>query len=472
MVWESMQTVGRTILVGSPPDGAVDGGIVPALAPGQNVQSNALYCLRPAAIWAFLKRQPASYWFVLIYLFFEYVRPQQIYAPILGPPYARIAIILAFASFLMERRRLRFGTPELLIAVFSLIVLASSLTAFDPTTSYNNLLSYFAWVMIYLLIANAVDTEDRFLVFTLSFLLYSFKMSQFGVRSWAEDGFMYRDWGTTGAPGFFQNSGEFGIQMCVFLPLIIAFIEGLGKQWSRWMRWAAWCVAGSAVIGIVASSSRGAFIGCGAVLLWLLLRSRQRMRALITSLALVSLVYAITPSEMKARFEDMGNDKTSVSRTTYWRHGLEIMRDYPIFGIGYANWPKYYAVNYGIRTEPHNIFIQAGAELGYTGLVAFIALIGCTFFTNRRTRQLAKQRPENTRFILFMAHGLDGALIGFVASGFFVTVLYYPYFWVNFAMTVALHNAAKTKLIVATAPMTSRMSPRRPPAHLPIRGSS
>jgi hypothetical protein len=45
-----------------------------------------------------------------------------------------------------------------------------------------------------------------------------------------------------------------------------------------------------------------------------------------------------------------------------------------------------------------------------------------------------------------MAHGLDAALWGYLASGFFVTVLYYPFFWINFAMTVALHRAALNKV--------------------------
>ena len=45
-----------------------------------------------------------------------------------------------------------------------------------------------------------------------------------------------------------------------------------------------------------------------------------------------------------------------------------------------------------------------------------------------------------------MSHGLDAALIGYLACGFFVTVLYYPFFWINLAMTVALHNAAVNKL--------------------------
>ena len=41
-----------------------------------------------------------------------------------------------------------------------------------------------------------------------------------------------------------------------------------------------------------------------------------------------------------------------------------------------------------------------------------------------------------------MADGLDAALISYLACGFFVTVLFYPFFWINLAMTVALHNAA------------------------------
>jgi putative inorganic carbon (hco3(-)) transporter len=440
--------------------------------PSERELLRKLRALHPTAIWSFLKLQPVSFWLVSIYLFFEYVRPQQIYTPILGPPYARIAIILALISFFLERRRLRFRTPELLLTVFSVVILASCVTAFDPGTSYAKLSNYFAWVIIYLLIANAVDTEGRFLVFTLSFLLYSFKMSQFGVRSWAQDGFIFRDWGTTGAPGFFQNSGEFGIQMCVFLPLTIAFIQGLGKDWPRWMRWAAWGVAASAVVGIVASSSRGAFIGCGAVVLWLLVRSRRRIRAFIVVAAVVAVVYAITPAEMKARFQGMGDDKTSISRTNYWKHGLEMMRDYPILGIGYANWPKYYAVNYGLRALPHNVFIEAGAELGYTGLAAFIALMGCTFFVNGRTRELAKLQGDDGRFVFFMAHGLDGALIGFIASGFFVTVLYYPFFWINFAMTVALNNAAHKKATIAPSAPASQSGRWHAGVQLTVREAS
>jgi len=328
---------------------------------------NELYSLSPRVIWGALKRQPASFWFVCIYLFFEYVRPQQVYKPIEVLPYARITIILALVSFLLERRRLHFRMFEILLTIFSVIVVASSVTAFDSGLSYEKLPDFLSWVLIYLLIANTVDTEERFLIFMLSFLLYSFKMSQFGTRSWAQDGFAFRNWGTTGAPGWFQNSGEFGIQMCIFLPLIAAFIVALGRYWPRWLRWAAWAVPVTAITGIVASSSRGALVGLGAVVMWAIWTSRTKVRALTAAVVLAGLVYAITPPEQKVRFQQAGADPTSVSRTTMWKNGLEMMRDYPILGIGYDNWTEYHDINYGGHgLLAHNSFIQAGSELGYT----------------------------------------------------------------------------------------------------------
>ena len=100
------------------------------------------------------------------------------------------------------------------------------------------------------------------------------------------------------------------------------------------------------------------------------------------------------------------------------------MREHPVLGIGYENWQDYHEATYGLRALPHNIFIEAGAEMGYTGLAGFVGLIGATLWVNRRTRKIAKSIPGGgNRFLHDTAHGLDGAMIGFLASGFFVTVL-------------------------------------------------
>jgi O-antigen ligase len=238
--------------------------------------------------------------------------------------------------------------------------------------------------------------------------------------------------------------------MCIFLPLMVAFIQGLGDKWPRWMRWIAWGVAATAVTGIVGSSSRGAILGAAAVGLWLLTKSRRKVRAFVALAIVAGIVYAITPAEQKARLSAMGEDATSISRSTYWKRGVDMMNDSPLHGIGYANWYEYHGTQYGRRAYPHNIFIEAGAELGYTGLILFLALVVLTFFINRNTRQLASRAPGGGRFLFFMAHGLDGAMVGFLVTGFFVTVLYYPFFWISLAMTAALNNAAKRALSSAT----------------------
>src|SRR5690606_18189868 len=91
----------------------------------------------------------------------------------------------------------------------------------------------------------------------------------------------------------------------------------------------------------------------------------------------------------------------------------------------------------------HNIFVQAGAELGVTGLILFSSLILASLLLTRKVRLRATRRLE-TRHYEHLANGLDGALLGFVVSGFFVTVLYYPYFWVNLSFTVALYNVVRS----------------------------
>ncbi|HEX8242022.1 MAG TPA: O-antigen ligase family protein [Longimicrobium sp.] len=415
--------------------------------------ADPLYRVTLAGVWAFMRRQPASYWLVCLYLFFEYVRPQQIYGWMGTYPWALTTIILCGVAFLLEGHWFRFDhAADRLLTVFTAVVLLSSLTAYSPETSREKLHIYLSWVVVYFLISNIVVTERRFLVFLLSFLLYSFKMSQHGTRSWAEGGFAFRDWGTTGAPGWFQNSGEFGIQMTVFLPLALAFYLALRAHWGPLKRWAfLLLLPATAIVGIVASSSRGALLGLAGLGVWMVAVSRK-FRALVAILVVGVVTVLLIPQEQKDRLAKMGEDQTSVARTTYWTHGMEIAQAHPVLGIGYANWTVYYPDHYvpalpGERIElAHNTFVEAVSELGYTGLLAFLAMIAATFVSNRRTRRLARRLGGHGVFLRNAAYGLDGALVGFMVSGFFISALYYPFFWINLALTVALHRSAQARL--------------------------
>lgn len=396
-----------------------------------------LYRIQVPAIWRFLKSEPASFWAINFYLFIEYVRPQQVWESIDILPWGLTALLLATCTALFEGKIKRIGAPGAALLVFTGVLIASSLGAVDPAASMAKMEVYLTWVLVYLLIINTVTTEKRYFVTMLAFLLYSYKMSQFGARTWIENGFGFSDWGATGAPGWFHNSGEFGIQMCVFLPLAGEFVLALRPYWNKWIRLLFYSFPLTAIASMVASSSRGALVGGAAIGLWWVARSKHRVRSLVIIGVLGALTWAVTPAEQKARFQSAGEDETSTNRIVRWKAGIELANERPVLGIGYNNW----GVVYGPLS--HNIFIEAWSELGYTGLLAFLGMIATTFVVNFRTRRLLRNVPTQTKFLHHMAHGLDGALIGYLVSGFFVTVLYYPYFWINLAFTGALHAAAQ-----------------------------
>ncbi len=410
---------------------------------------NPLYSIKVKEIWAYLKTQDHLFWLINIYLFFEYVRPQTLYPAINIIPYPQVILFITMVLFLLRPDPVYTKNfMNRLFILFFIVVVVSSIMALSPETAYEELPLIFSWLVIYFLIINIINTEERLLVFVLAFLIYSFKMAQFSFRNWLRAGFDFMGSGSGGGPGWFHNSGEFGIQMVVFLAVSACFVFALKSYWPRWKQGLICLFPLTALSGTVSSSSRGAVLGAAAVALYFILKSKYRVKSLLVLVAVGFAVYSFIPDQQMARFSSIGKDSTSMSRFVLWEHGLDLIDRYPVLGVGYKNWVLANEQILGIENiqVPHNIFIECAAELGYLGLAVFILMILYTFILNSRTRKMLAQSKEDFRFLYFLAYGLDGALVGFMVSGFFVTVLYYPYFWINLAMTVSLHESARTAL--------------------------
>jgi O-antigen ligase len=424
-----------------------------------------IYAQSPLKLIRFFFRQPPSFWCICCYLFFEYVRPQQIYLWLPQVPYNKIALILTAVCAVVEGKRIRWGAVETLLMMFLAVVLISSALAIFPTVSFDRLSEYTNWVFIYFLLSNTVDTEGRFIVFIVFFMMWNFKMSLHGSKSWAADGFRFRDWGTGGSPGFFDNSGEFGIEMVVMTAMLIPWIVGLKQYWNKWKLYAWLFIGSTAVCGVVGSSSRGALIALGAVALLRLSSAKYKWRALIGIAAAAGFVWVLMPAEAKARYTTIGQDATSLQRKQLWKEGIAMLQAYPTFGIGYRNWIAYHTWKFPDEQHlvPHNIFVECGAEMGYSGVLAFVALIAANVALNRRTRKLLKGRTDG-RFMSMMTQGLDASLLGYLTAAMFVTVFYYPFFWINLALSAALHNAALERIESSSTAVRAKVPPqsRRP----------
>lgn len=253
----------------------------------------------------------------------------------------------------------------------------------------------------------------------------------------------FADWGVVGAPGWFGNSGELGIQLTIFVPLSCAFVYSLWSNWGRFFKFLFLMMPISAVGSIIASSSRGAVLGLIALGVWLIKSSKYFVRSILVLSLICSLLYVLTPPEFKERFLSSGSDKTSTHRLDRWVAGFDLMLKRPLLGVGHKNWTSYYERHYSDGANQslmiHNIFMESGTEHGFLGLLTLLSILFMMFRLNLKTREFALAHAMLFEYRL--TYGMSMAIVGMAVSSCFVTVLYYPYVWIHAAFIVALYNS-------------------------------
>src|SRR6185437_3450323 len=142
----------------------------------------------------------------------------------------------------------------------------------------------------------------------------------------------------------------------------------------------------------------------------------------------------------------------------YWKAGLKMIENHPILGVGYYNFQPVYASHasdklwHGVAQLPHNIFIQVGTDSGLAGLGVFLVLIYRNLKLAREIRQTCKKHHDVApAYASSVARGLVITTWGFVIAGQFNTVSYYPFLWINLALTVSLANVVRRAVEQRTA---------------------
>ncbi len=405
-----------------------------------------------------------SFWFALLYLVVEYMRPQSMYEGLSGLPLGSLVVAGMIFFFFLEKQQTHTAHfQNQFIMAFFFWILVSSAFAYKPDVAWKLFLDFGKWIVIYFLLIHIVNDKKKLYLFLLVFLILNFKYSQYAVRVWVANGFysdprgLYEGGGI--GSGFFKNPNDFGVALNSVFGLSYYLIAAdTQKQWHGFkMRWFHLATTLSIPLAILSTSSRGAAVAFGGVVLGIWIKSRRKMIALFGVLIAAISFIVLIPDDNWRRFENMGDkkDATSQSRLDLWRAGLRMANENPITGVGPNNFPLYNMEQYGNAhgTVPHNIFIQALSELGYPGLILFIAMILGCFYNQRNIRRLLIERQIDDPFLYWLSHGLDISLIGFMVNGFFITVLYYPFFWMLLTLGVVSMN------ILRQLPPGTRESP-------------
>jgi O-antigen ligase len=223
-------------------------------------------------------------------------------------------------------------------------------------------------------------------------------------------------------------------------------------------------------MGIVASLSRGGFVGLVVVILYFIAMGRNRARNLAVTLIGAAVFFLAIPSNYKSELKSIQHTEegTSEARLFLWRAAFNMFLDNPIFGVGAgnSNWNvgKYQppASVTGMFSDPiyserdwtmasiHSANFQLLSEQGIVGTAVFIAILVGHFKAVHAVRRRVRRDPRASRSLRrdtdLYAVGLGGAMAGYLASGSFLSVLYYAYPWYFSAFAVALSRAVNEEL--------------------------
>jgi len=422
-----------------------------------------LYTLSPKALWQQFKQEHFAFWMLCFYLMLQYFDPAKIYQHLDLLPWDKIVLGLTVLAWPMDpRRRWVSDSTNIWMTLFLVVIIVSSAFATYPDISWSRWFDFVDWYVIYFLIINLVTTGERYFIFMGIFLLANFKLSFFGARTWAERGFGFTSWGLEGPPGFFGNSSDFSSEMLMFAPIafeLALFVKPFARRVFYWFLMLGAVTAAMSVLG---ASSRGSQVGLAFQGAWIAVQRKLRVSVLIALGLLAGVGYALLPTAEKARFASIGKDNTSIQRLDYWRAGLKMIENHPILGVGYFNFAPVYAVHdrfklwHGKAQLPHNIFIQVGTDSGLIGLGVFLMLIYRNFKVAKDIRRACAKHKESPAFAPAVARGLTITTWGFVIAGQFNTVAYYPFLWINLALTVSLSN-----IVTSTAQQSAPVVPGR-----------
>lgn len=394
------------------------------------------------------RAESAALWFLCFYIFIEYIRPHGMYPVLDFLPWGQLSIILTVLSiFVLGYKLNEFGVMDKMFIVISLVVVLSGIFAWSPAASIKYWSTYTSWFLMYFCIVLILNTPNRAFIFIIFFLLINFKLSEHGSRSFAMRGFSFAHWGLTGPPGWFHNSGEFSMQMVVVFSMSWSIILASKKYIENSKRWLLLLMLfpGTAVLSVIGSSSRGGQLALMAIILFLFFKGKNFVRKILFLAVAIYLMLQILPEAQLERFNTMGDDQTSQLRLTHWQNAQQVIKNNP-FGIGYYNWEYYYPAHFDVikYEEIHNTVLQVFVELGYHGGILFLLMIIAAFILNIRTiREMDRIDKAEAVAMAAIARGVNLGLLGTFVSALFMSVLFYPIFWLAFALTSASRHISK-----------------------------
>jgi probable O-glycosylation ligase (exosortase A-associated) len=216
-------------------------------------------------------------------------------------------------------------------------------------------------------------------------------------------------------------------------------------------------------LAVIATNSRGGLLSLMIMALWIILKSKQKIRGVLAMTAVALLMLQLAPERWFHRMDTIqtaDEDASFMGRVTAWKRASAIAMENPVFGgglhagqaqsifehfrykeglLGFVTTP-----NVGYAAASHSIYFEVLGDLGFVGLFLFLACLANAFITLAEIRKMVKIRGPSAEWALDLANMLTASLAAFVVGGAALSAAYFelPYFIIMLLEVVKLNVAS------------------------------
>jgi len=397
------------------------------------------------------RRRSAAFWMLIAFFVLEYIRPE----PFVQLRFQMVCLYVFPILWLAQPRHRRPWSGNLTLQVLFLGLCALSVSfATNTYSAYLTTRTVYGHVVIALAIIWLLSNRRDFIFGSWFWVLIMAFQACYSVLN-----------GGHGMGASLGDENDLALGLNTAVPF--AFVGF--RTYRGWQRWGCGALFVLLLAGIVASLSRGGFVGLVAVIIYCVLVGRHPLRNLSIALVGSLVFYLVIPESYKTEVASIKDTDqgTAESRRFLWTAAFNMWRENPALGVGAGNsiWnlgryqPR---LQIGLFSEPefqdrdwsmtpiHSAFFQLLAETGTIGILLFGAIVWGHFAglsaLRGRVKRDARASPWLRKNTELYAVALGGSMAGYLASGAFLSVAYYPYPWYFSAFAVALTRAVDARL--------------------------
>ena len=398
---------------------------------------------------------------LLIYLLLDYGRPQAL-IPILNVIHLPAIITVILLLTLVQSGGIDLETPQskLFIALLALMTIHGPIA----TNNYWALMMWKATLLdfiIFLSMYRFADSMEKFLKMMNYWVAVHIFLAVVGVIK-----------GGKGIGGFIGDEND----LCMTVNLIIpySFFLAMSAKETR-KKVFFFLLTGLFIFTNVLTFSRGGFLGMVAIGIYIWIRSPRKMMTTVLVAILVAFVLLAAPQKYWDRIHTITEEgsrpgSSGEERLYTWNIGWAMFLDNPIIGVGQGNFPwifRKYEVETGhgegfhtrsiAGRAAHSLYFQLMPELGMVGIIIFLLFLKQFYGDIKRIRLIRKRGDPSlannmeTERVVYLSYAMEGSLVGFLVNGVFISVLYYPHFWLLIAFAHTLQKAVSRQLEISKA---------------------